>query len=76
MSHEALLARVESVPHLKLLDLGEQLGEVRQEVLDAFREAGQARMASFSVSDFNLHVSGILDYGDDPHPPALYLDHL
>lgn len=76
MSHETLIRRIASVAHLKLLDLGDQLPALANEVMDAFTGVGESRLAPFSYGNFNLQVSGILDYGDDPLTSGLYLDHL
>lgn len=76
MNAEALVQRVAARPHLKLLDLGEQLEPLRNEVMAAFQGAGASRMAPFSMDNFNLEVAGILDFGDDPLLSGMYVDHL
>lgn len=76
MNCEALVRQVASVAHLKLLDLGDQMPALAGEVMNAFTGVGESRLAPFSYDNFNLQVSGILDYGDDPLTSGLYLEHL
>lgn len=76
MNAEAIVREVAALPHLKLLDLGEDFPALRDEVFDAFAGAGGSRLAPFSVEGFNLQVAGILDYGRDPANSGRYLDHL
>lgn len=76
MSPEAIVREAAARPHLLLMDLRSQLPALAGEVLGAFAGVGESRLAPFSVDGFNLHVAGILDYGDDPANSGQYVDHL